>query len=335
MKTAITQTPWLRASLQQLQQAKEQNRLPHAMLLTGHEGVGKHLLATTFMHWLHCQQPKGMEACEQCENCQLLKAGSFPDHVLIEPEEAGKNIRINQIRSLVDFTHHTAQQGGYRTVLITPADSMNASAQNALLKTLEEPGERTFILLVTHHINQMLATIISRCQQIQVAKPSMDEGITWLKHSDIEENEAKGLLIAAGGAPLKAIALADTDWFLNRQDIFHEIANIPKHPPRVPTLAKKLAGYDAVNLLTACYEWTAAAIKWHYGIKHQADPALVPAFDIMLNIPRTRLFEFQQAVMRALKLVQTSANPNVELLYEQVLMVLVGVPVARDIVAAY
>src|SRR5699024_12792077 len=136
----------------------------------------------------------------------------------------------------------------------------------------------------------MLATIISRCQQIQVAKPSMDEGITWLKHSDIEENEAKGLLIAAGGAPLKAIALADTDWFLNRQDIFHEIANIPKHPPRVPTLAKKLAGYDSVNLLTVCYECIAAALNCHYGINTQDDLVLVPSIDILLFISFIGLF---------------------------------------------
>lgn len=336
MKTrSISSMPWLNEPLTRLQQAKEQQRLPHAMLLTGREGIGKNVLAHELMQWLHCLHPQKSTACEHCEHCQLLSAGSFPDHALLEPEEAGKNIRVDQIRELVEFCHHTAQQGGYRTVLITPADAMNASAQNALLKTLEEPGERTFLLLLTHQINQMLPTIISRCQQIQVSTPAIEQSITWLVAAGVAEQDAKGLLMAAGGAPLKAQQLINSNWFTERGEILLSIATLPQAPPKLAALAKQLAGYDASNLLPACYEWFAAAIKWHHEIKENVDPALTSAFDALKKIPLQRLFEVQHAVIRALKLIQTGANPNLEMLYEQILMVLIGVPVTRDIVAAY
>lgn len=330
-----TQLLWLAAPLAQLQQAKAQQRLPHAVLLTGQQGIGKHIFATELMHWLHCLSPSAQSACGQCEACQQMLVGSFPDHALVEPEETGKNIRVEQIRSIVEFCHHTAHQGGYRTVLINPADAMNMNAQNALLKTLEEPGERTLLLLVTHQLNQMLPTIISRCQQIKVPMPTVADGVTWLMGEGFSEADATGLLMAAGGAPLKAQQLAGTDWFLARQEILMRIANLPQAPAQLANVAKDLAGYHVVHLLTACFEWLAAAIKWQHGIKANVDSALVPAFEAFATLPQARLFEVQQAVLRALKLAQTGANPNVEMLYEQILMVLIGVPVPRDIVAAY
>lgn len=334
-KMKDTQFPWLNQPFAQLQQAKAQNRLPHAVLLTGHEGIGKHIFATRLMHWLHCLAPLPQAACGKCDACQQMQVGSFPDHTLVEPEDTGKNIRVEQIRTIVEFCHHTAQHGGYRTVLINPADAMNMNAQNALLKTLEEPGERTLLLLVTHQLNQMLPTIISRCQQIQVPMPTIKESIAWLIAEGVSEADATGLLMASGGAPLKAQQLANTDWFVARGEILTNIANLPKSPQQIANLAKQLAGYHVVNLLTACFEWLAAAIKWQYGLTANADSELIPAFELFSAVPLSRLFEVQQAVLRALKLAQTGANPNIEMLYEQILMVFIGVPVPRDIVAAY
>ena len=108
-----------------------------AYLLYGPAGIGKRALAEHWAAQLLCQRPAAAGACGECKACQLLAAGTHPDYFVLEPEEAEKPIRVDQVRDLVGFVVQTAQLGGRKVVLLEPAEAMNVNAANALLKALK------------------------------------------------------------------------------------------------------------------------------------------------------------------------------------------------------
>lgn len=198
--------PWQQGLWQQL---RGRPRHAHAYLLHGPAGIGKRVLAENLVHLLLCQRPEGGKACGQCKACLLLAAGTHPDYFLLEPEEAEKPIRVDQVRELVGFVVQTAQLGGRKVVLLEPAEAMNLNAANALLKSLEEPSGDTVLLLISHQPSRLLPTIKSRCVQQACPQPSAEQARAWLAGSLPDESvEALDeLLVLAGGSPLTALRL--------------------------------------------------------------------------------------------------------------------------------
>jgi DNA polymerase-3 subunit delta' len=139
----------------------------------------------------------------------LLAAGSHPDHYVLEPEEADKAIKVDQVRELVSFVVQTAQMGGRKVVLIEPAEAMNVNAANALLKSLEEPSGNTVLLLVSHQSSRLLPTVRSRCVQQACPLPSETMSLEWLAKAlpDCTEEDRFELLTLAAGSPLAAVSL--------------------------------------------------------------------------------------------------------------------------------
>lgn len=198
--------PW-QAGLWQQMAGREQHA--HAYLLHGPVGIGKRALAERLMHRLLCQRPLGLDACGACKSCLLLVAGSHPDNYVLEPEEADKAIKVDQVRDLVSFVVQTAQMGGRKVVLIEPVESMNINAANALLKSLEEPSGNTVLLLVSHQPSRLLATVKSRCVQQACPLPSEAMSLAWLADAlpGSSEDERVELLTLAAGSPLAAVSL--------------------------------------------------------------------------------------------------------------------------------
>lgn len=224
--------PWHRQAWAALQSRAD--TLPHALLLSGETGIGKRRFVDAFAAWLLCSAPVDGLACGRCKSCLLFAAGSHPDSVLLIPEamradadesDAGgkkrkpsREIRIDEVRALIDFTSRTAQFGGRRVVRIDPAQAMNSNAANALLKTLEEPGAGTILLLVTSTPAMLSATIRSRCQQVKLPAPGRAEALNWL--APLVGGQAKAVaLLAAAATPLRALALLDgeDDWPAQRR----------------------------------------------------------------------------------------------------------------------
>ena len=139
----------------------------------------------------------------------LLKAGSHPDNYVLEPEEADKAIKVDQVRDLVSFVVQTAQMGGRKVVLIEPVEAMNINAANALLKSLEEPSGDTVLLLVSHQSSRLLPTIRSRCVQQACPLPSEAMSLQWLAQAlpECSAEERGELLTLAAGSPLAAVKL--------------------------------------------------------------------------------------------------------------------------------
>ncbi len=199
-------------------------RLPHAILLKGPQGIGKLDFAKLLAQSLLCEKPHadGMP-CDECSSCHWFSQETHPDFRLLQPDalaevedgeerEAGKKkpsrqISVDQVRELADFANLTAHQGGHRVVLIHPAETMNTSAANALLKTLEEPGGNMILILVSHKPQQLLPTILSRCVELAMPMPRQDESRAWLQQQGI--TNPGNLLAQVGFAPLAAARLAE------------------------------------------------------------------------------------------------------------------------------
>jgi len=203
--------PWQTAQWQQLASRKQQAKLPHAVLFSGPVGLGKHQFAVQFAESLLCHDNnENGTACGKCRACLLLKAGSHPDLKYIEPEEAGKAIKVDQIRALSSFTNLSAQfDHGYKVILIGPAENMNRAAANSLLKTLEEPAENTILILLTSAPQRLLATIRSRCQRLDFIAPEYSIATQWLNEQSV--SNAEQWLEIADGAPLAALNLANNE----------------------------------------------------------------------------------------------------------------------------
>lgn len=221
---------WQRAAWETLTGLAGAARLPHALLVGGAGGIGKQRLAHAFTAWLLCQSPGAAAACGQCKSCSLLASGAHPDVLSLALEvddktgKVAKFIKVDQVREVVEFASKSAQLGGYRVVWVEPAHLLNVQAANALLKTLEEPGRQTLMLLLTSQVLSLPATIRSRCQQLLLPVPAPAEAQAWLAPQVGDAGLAALLLELAGGAPLAALALRDSLWFGERERLLRDLA---------------------------------------------------------------------------------------------------------------
>lgn len=199
---------WHKLPWQRFTQQLAQDKTPHAILVSGPPGVGKHAFAQAMAARLLCESRSESLACNVCRGCRLRLAGSHPDYRSIQPEEGGSGIiRIDAIRELAEFTHLSSQYEGSRVVLLHPAEAMNRHTANALLKTLEEPPPQVVLILVSHAMEKLPATIRSRCQILPIHPPAPDVAIQWLQEQGVESPQ--GALHLGGGAPLAALSIAE------------------------------------------------------------------------------------------------------------------------------
>ena len=275
--------PWQKLVWQRLQEGRR--RQHHALLVHGLAGIGKRRFAEVFAQSLVCANP-GMDGlpCGQCTDCHWFGQDTHPDFRLLTPDslraeapdsaepagedsgrtekKASTQITIEQVRELQDFLSLTAYRpSGRRVVLVCPADTLNASAANALLKMLEEPPARTIFLLVTDEIRRLLPTILSRCQRYPMQVVDQGEALAWLRTQGVADAEV--LLAQAGGAPVAALALAETgDQHVRRQFLDQLIRlAVPGAALELATFAQKLPLQTVVRWLsTWCYDLMAARV---------------------------------------------------------------------------
>lgn len=206
----------------------EQQRIPHALLLTGAEGMGLLHFAEAFAQRLLCQQPDASGyACGQCQSCQLFMAKTHPDIKLLEPEEQGKQLRIDQVRELIEFVALKSFSNRVKIAILTPAEAMNRATANALLKTLEEPPEQSMLLLLSHRPERLPITIRSRCQRIEF-KPDISEATQqWLKEQGLETDyPVEQLLTLADGGPLKVIDMLEEQTLEKRKQLIQDLCSM-------------------------------------------------------------------------------------------------------------
>ena len=238
--------PWLNDSLQQLSQLYRQQRLAHALLFNGPEGIGKlelgHMLAALVL----CKTPAAATACGQCKSCLLLAAGNHADLLLLQPENA--SLGVDEIRRLTDFTQGKAQQSGNKVVLLRHAERLTEAAANALLKTLEEPPQGCFLILCTAQAQRLKPTILSRCQRWDLAPLSASQLSDYLR-TQLQGPVPDFIVSFSGGAPLKAISLLQSSELQTMQQLITQLQQFIRSTEPLAPLLKQLEGRSDLTLL--------------------------------------------------------------------------------------
>ena len=316
--------PWLQPNWAHLCDYRAQNRVPQALLITGNKGLGKQQLAQQFAFSLLCVKPQdnGLR-CGRCDRCLLLNAQTHPDFIEISPEEPGKTITIGQIRSLVTRLTLKPQFESWRVVIVSPADLMNKAAANAFLKCLEEPTERTVILLVTDKPAYLPATIMSRCQKLAVAKPDKATVVTWLKqhNTEISQDNAMTLYGLAQGSPLLALDYARDGTLALRNDCFKawmDIAKQRRHPVIIAEDWYKLPESSLIFWITS---WIIDMIKCRYPIKSDwlYNPDLIESLqELSLQLELKELYKLYDLMLVNRQRLNTQINKQT--LFEEILI---------------
>lgn len=256
--------PWHKTLWQQIQRSHQQNRLPHALLLCGPQGMGKALFARCLAESLLCEQPQTEgQACGHCKTCLLLRAETHPDLLQIQPADVGKAITVDQIRALIQFSTLTTNYGHNQIIIVNPAEAMNRNAANSILKLLEEPPSSTLLMLISHQPMALLATIRSRCQRIDFSRPDKTITLTWLrKQLPSETGQTQLLLNLTTQAPLAALALAKTEGMKKRGELFNSLAELPKGKNDPVQIAKQWNQHDAAQIIQWMLSWTMDIIRY-------------------------------------------------------------------------
>ncbi|MGV6817262.1 MAG: DNA polymerase III subunit delta' [Thiotrichales bacterium] len=205
----MTPYPWQHRQWERLQHQRQQGKLPHAVMLLGHQGLGLNHFARLFAQSLFCHAPlENAVACGQCPACRQFEQSVYPDYVEVQPEEDKRSVVVDQIRELNDFLSLTHGGRSAKVVVLSPAEAMNINASNSLLKTLEEPPGEALLLLVAHTISTLPATVKSRCQFVRFDVPDHAMAVQWLKSQAVTQIDER--LQLAGGAPCRAKSLPQT-----------------------------------------------------------------------------------------------------------------------------
>jgi len=249
---SVALAPWQAAVLSTLEPALSGQRLGHALLLVGADGLGADRLAAALAARILCTAPVEGRACGRCRGCTLHQAGSHPDVIretLEFNEKTGKTrseILIGQMRRLGEWFALTPQLGGAQVAVIDPADALNRAAANALLKTLEEPAGNRFLLLVTEAPQRLPATIRSRCQRFELRLPPREAALAWLREQGVAEAEAA--LDAARGNPGLALRWANEGVLALRRSLAKELQAVAAGSASPVELARAWAQDESLEL---------------------------------------------------------------------------------------
>ena len=208
-----------------LRRALAQKYLPHSILFTGIEGVGKQLTAFTLAKVVNCENGAAGDCCDRCVSCRKAASGNHPDINIIERD--GPFIKIAQIRALKQRLRFKPLEGRYRVTIINNAQNMKIEAANALLKVLEEPPAENLIILTAYEITSLLPTIVSRCLHLSFQPLTTEEISTHLCQAHgLEPEKAAVMAELAGGSLSRAAALLDEKQLDRRQWLLQTVVGI-------------------------------------------------------------------------------------------------------------
>lgn len=313
--------PWLQPSWGQLTAYHAQQRIPQALLISGPKGVGKYELARHFSKSILCVQPTSeFKACGQCQSCQLFSANTHPDFSVIAPEESGKNITINQIRNLISFLSLTSQFDNYRLVIINDAHQITNAAANSFLKSLEEPVEKTSIVLISDNPALLPATIRSRCQKLFIKRPGSEIAKQWLKQHQIS-GDLDILLDLSQGAPLAAYQYANDLMLETRKACLADWLKISQQQANPVGIAEQWQQFPDSLLIFWMTTWAIDTIKCciyqNTGKCYNSDLKL-PLQELAQRLELKKLFKFYDLLLIAKNRLSTQLNR--QLIFEEILI---------------
>ncbi len=309
---ALAVLPWQEHQWSQLQQRVTEARLPHALLFTGPNGVGKNSFAERLVHSLFCSHTQEQKAaCGECRNCHLLTVGTHPDLLTINPIGKSNSITVDQIREISQYLVLTKQMARYKAVVISAAERMNVNAANSLLKSLEEPSPDSILILIVEKQNKLLATVRSRCQRLEFPHPDRASALAWLNKTLDKKYDATLLLSLARGGPLAAVTLADAKAIAIRDNFFHDVVHLLQHKITPLTIAQTWLTHNIPQLLSWLQTWCVDMIKLQAmpDVTELYNPDLRRPLQAMADkVDSTALYRVYDCVLTAIRHSEGSAN---------------------------
>jgi DNA polymerase-3 subunit delta' len=303
---------WISAEMASLAAAHAAGRLPHGLLIHEAPGAGGDWLAKWVARLVLCQSAEA--PCGTCQACQRVASAQHPDLVVLQPIEDSRQIRIEQVRELSEELSLTSHQGSYKVAIITPADALNRFAANALLKTLEEPPQRTLLILVVTQPSRLPATILSRSQRVRIRAPGRQEAVAWL-----EANRGAGdwnaVLEALGDGPMLATEVDPAAVALVGGEVRRALDEAMSGSIDPVAIAERWVRADLPLRLRCIENWLTERIRGpslgdSFFTKVGAGPYL-PGAHAVLN--RVQLFELVDGVRELKSALETPINRGLAL----------------------
>jgi DNA polymerase-3 subunit delta' len=329
-KVAIQQYPWTKVLYQSLLSNQQNSVLPHALLLTGIDGLGKLAMSQLLAKSLLCQQthPTGDDKtplpCGECHDCNLFKANHHPDYLLIEPEKKGGNILIDQIRQLTAFVSLKSHLGGMQLIVINQAHCLNRNAANSLLKTLEEPTQNVLLLLISSNPNRLPATVKSRCQLRVMETPKLESALQWLQATDSATTQPEQMLTAlrlSYGAPLLAQSYLADGVIEQYHTQFSQFLALSTRPISVVEVAAAWATDGGKHSLHWMLSWVSCLIRFKFRLSIAAkdiDEGEQQLQNLSASVDLNGLYVYYDKLLVSIRLLDSQVNT--QLLLEELLV---------------
>lgn len=320
--------PWHNDIVSSVSNLKSGGTLPHAIMLSGGDGLGAGILAQRLAAYLLCETPMGNDACGTCRGCTLFEAGSHNDFIQLSPEEGKAQIKVDEVRVLVEFITESSMRNGYKVAVIDPVEGLNINGANALLKTLEEPAGNTVIFLVAQRQEAILPTIRSRCQILSLHSPSEEQAIDWLAQNSGTANEELALYLRiSGGEPLRALRYIEQDSVQLQREMIANLGLVLKRKMAVSELAVLWADDLKMDRLEWLIQWVEQMVR--YVSTNDDNVFALPESITMLAYLAAKpdiqqLFDLRHTHVEQLRLLKGTTNPNPTLLFEALLIAWLG-----------
>jgi DNA polymerase-3 subunit delta' len=247
-----------RKQLEVLRLALANERLHHAYLFIGPEGIGKRTVAFALAKAVHCSEAEN-DFCGSCANCKRIADFNHPDVRVIEPLAGKKEISIQQVREVERDLNYRSFTGKRKMMIIDPATLMNLSSQNALLKTLEEPPQNSLLILIASNAGGLLPTVRSRCLRVSFAPLTRDEVASYLRSKRGMTGDGVEFLSAMSMGSIGVAVGLDEEEFIKKRRIWAGIVSSLKAGDYQSAMAaaESLAANrdDALKFLTWAESW--------------------------------------------------------------------------------
>lgn len=302
-----------------LRAAVNNGRLAHALLFAGPDGIGKRSIALAFAAWVHCTD-RGTDACGACASCRQIAAGSHPDVQLVTVPAGKKEIGVDRVRALKRFMQLRPMLGKTKVAIIDDAPLLTVAAQNALLKTLEEPPDHSLLILVAANPDALLATVRSRCQRVRFAPLPLESVATIVAEvAGVDAASARELAVLAEGSPGRALALERTLVGTGRAQLIDALAGLSTaRYVRLAQMAHEMSHPEAdagVKLETLLAQYRDDALRAVGAPQLALHPATAPGALASVHT----LLRRADAVYDAWSATRRG-NPNRQLLFEALLL---------------
>lgn len=301
--------PWQQSCWDSLSKGRRQNHMPHALLLAGPEHCGKFDFARSLAKSLLCENRDDVSqiACSDCKSCSLFEAGSHPDYTSVQLADKKSQIVVDQIRKLNEFVYLSRSYQGSRVIIISPVERLNVNAANSLLKTLEEPPEKTVLILVSSNPSELIPTIRSRCQLLHLPQPTLEQATQWLSTQTLE-SPLEELLTAAAGKPMLAKQLDGGERLATRKQLATDILKLLRGNLSLVGVAKSWEKTPKADLLDWQLQWVAAMIRSNYLSDGASDP-ISPHLHRLMIQSVNNLWELYDGLLELKSHAHTSLNP--------------------------